>query len=61
MIWYLYLAAVGGDLPPSVAGKRPVSAGRCVEALLLYLLVFFAGVAEWWASWGTPSRPGRLL
>ena len=45
MIWYLYLAAVVVATCLHLwLGKRPVSAGRCVEVLLLYLLVFFVGV-----------------
>jgi hypothetical protein len=45
MAWYLYLAAVVVAICLHLwLGKRPVSAGRCVEVLLLYLLVFYAGV-----------------
>jgi hypothetical protein len=45
MVWYLYLAAVGVATGLHLwLGKRPVSASRCVEALLLYLLVIFAGL-----------------
>ena len=44
MIWYLSLVAVGVATCLHLwLGKRPVSASRCAEALLLYLLVFFAG------------------
>ena len=45
MIWYLSLAAVGVATCLHLwLGKRPVSARRVAEVLLLYLLVFFAGV-----------------
>ena len=45
MIWYLSLVAVGVATCLHLwLGKRPVSAGRCAEVLLLYLLVFFAGL-----------------
>ena len=45
MLWYLNLtAAVVATGLHLWLGKRPVSAGRCVEVLLLYLLVFFVGV-----------------
>ena len=45
MLWYLNLAAVVMATCIHLwLGKRPVSAGRCVEVLLLYLLVIFAGV-----------------
>jgi hypothetical protein len=45
MVWYLYLAAVVVATGLHLwLGKRPVSASRCVEVLLLYLLVFFVGV-----------------
>jgi hypothetical protein len=45
MLWYLNLAAVVVVTGLHLwLGKRPVSAGRCVEVLLLYLLVIFAGV-----------------
>ena len=45
MLWYLNLAAVVAAAGLHLwLGKRPVSAGRCVEVLLLYLLVIFAGV-----------------
>jgi hypothetical protein len=45
MLWYLNLAAVVMATGLHLwLGKRPVSAGRCVEVLLLYLLVIFAGV-----------------
>jgi hypothetical protein len=45
MLWYLNLAAVtvGAGLHLWL-GKRPVLASRCVEVLLLYLLVIFAGL-----------------
>ena len=45
MVWYHYLAAVVAAICLHLwLGKRPVSAGRFVEVLLLYLLVFYAGV-----------------
>lgn len=45
MLWYLYLAAVVVATGLHLwLGKRPVSVSRCVEVLLLYFLVFFAGV-----------------
>jgi hypothetical protein len=45
MVWYLNLTAVVVATGLHLwLGKRPVSAGRCVEVLLLYLLVFFVGV-----------------
>jgi Family of unknown function (DUF6790) len=45
MIWYLSLVAVGVATGLHLwLGKRPVSASRCAEVLLLYLLVFFAGL-----------------
>ena len=45
MDWYLYLAGVVVAICLHLwLGKRPVSAGRFVEVLLLYLLVFYAGV-----------------
>jgi hypothetical protein len=45
MICYLYLAAVVVATCLHLwLGKRPVSAGRITELLLLYLLVFFVGV-----------------
>jgi hypothetical protein len=45
MICYLYLAAVVVATYLHLwLGKRPVSAGRFVDVLLLYLLVFFVGV-----------------
>jgi hypothetical protein len=45
MAWYLFLAAVAVATGLHLGlGKRPVSASRCAEVLLLYLLVFFAGV-----------------
>ena len=45
MIWYLYLAAVVVATCLHLwLGKLPVSSGRFVEVLLLYLLVFFVGV-----------------
>ena len=45
MLWYLNLAAVVMATGVHLwLGKRPVSASRCVEVLLLYLLVFFAGL-----------------
>ena len=45
MLWYLNLAAVAVAAGLHLwLGKRPVSAGRCVEVLLLYLLLFYAGV-----------------
>jgi hypothetical protein len=45
MLWYLSLAAlvVAAGLHLWL-GKQPVLATRCVEVLLLYLLVIFAGV-----------------
>ena len=45
MLWYLNLVVVvvAAGLHLGL-GKRPVSASRCVEVLLLYLLVIFAGV-----------------
>ena len=44
MIWYLSLVAVGVATCLHLwLGKRPVSASRFAEVLLLYLLVFFAG------------------
>ena len=44
MIWYLSLVAVGVATCLHLwLGKRPVSAGRFAEVLLLYLLVFCAG------------------
>ena len=45
MLWYLFLAAVAVATGLHLGlEKRPVSANRCAEVLLLYLLVFFAGV-----------------
>jgi len=45
MLWYLFLAAVVVATGLHLGlGKRPVSASRWVEVLLLYLLVFFAGL-----------------
>ena len=45
MVWYLSLVAVGVATCLHLwLGKRPVSSGRFVEVLLLYLLVFFVGV-----------------
>jgi hypothetical protein len=45
MFWYLSLAAVAVATCLHLwLGRRPVSAGRCAEVLLLYLLVVFAGV-----------------
>jgi len=45
MLWYLNLAAVALATALHLwLGKRPVSASRFVEALLLYLLVIFVGV-----------------
>ena len=45
MLWYLNLAAVVVATGLHLwLGKRPVSAGRCVEVLLLYLLVIFVGL-----------------
>jgi hypothetical protein len=45
MIWYLNLAAVAGATCLHLwLGKRPVSARRVAEVLLLYLLVIFVGV-----------------
>ena len=45
MLWYLNLTAVVVAAGLHLwLGKPPVSAGRCVEVLLLYLLVIFAGV-----------------
>jgi hypothetical protein len=45
MLWYLYLAAVVVATGLHLGlGKRPVPASRWVEVLLLYLLVFFAGL-----------------
>ena len=45
MIWYLSLVAVGVATCLHLwLGKRPVSLMRVVEALLLYLLVIFAGL-----------------
>ena len=45
MIWYLNLAAVVVATCLHLwIGRRPVSASRVVEVLLLYLLVFFVGV-----------------
>jgi hypothetical protein len=45
MLWYLNLATVGVATGLHLwLGKRPVSASRCAEVLLLYLLVIFAGV-----------------
>jgi hypothetical protein len=44
MLWYLYLAAVVVATCLHLwLGKRPVSASRCVEVVLLYLLVFLRG------------------
>ena len=44
MIWYLSLVALGVATCLHLwLGKRPVSAGRFAEVLLLYLLVFCAG------------------
>jgi hypothetical protein len=45
MIWYLFLVAVGVATCLQLwLGKRPVSLMRVVEVLLLYLLVFCAGL-----------------
>ena len=45
MAWYLYLTAVAVAICLHLwLGKRPVSGGRFVEVVLLYLLVFYAGV-----------------
>jgi hypothetical protein len=45
MIWYLSLVAVGVATCLHLwLGKRPVSLSRVVELLLLYLLVFAAGL-----------------
>jgi hypothetical protein len=45
MLWYLSLVAVVVATGLHLGlGKRPVTAGWCVEVLLLYLLVFFAGL-----------------
>jgi hypothetical protein len=45
MLWYLNLVAVVAATGLHLwLGKRPVSAGRFVEALLLYLLVIFVGL-----------------
>jgi hypothetical protein len=45
MIWYLYLAAVAAATCLHLwLGKRPVSARRVAEVLLLYLLVIYVGV-----------------
>ena len=45
MIWYLSLVAVGVATCLHLwLGKRPVSASRFAEVLLLYVLVFFAGL-----------------
>ena len=45
MVWYLYLAAVVVATCLHLwLGKRPVSARRITEVLLLYLLVIFVGV-----------------
>jgi hypothetical protein len=45
MLWYLYLAAVVVATCLHLwLGKRPVSAKRVAEVLLLYLLVIFVGL-----------------
>jgi len=45
MIWYLNLAVVAVATCLHLwLGKRPVSAGRVAEVLLLYLLVIFVGL-----------------
>jgi hypothetical protein len=45
MIWYLFLVAVGVATCLQLwLGKQPVSLMRVVEVLLLYLLVFCAGL-----------------
>jgi hypothetical protein len=45
MLWYLNLVAVMAATCLHLwLGKRPVSASRCAEVLLLYLLVIFVGL-----------------
>jgi hypothetical protein len=61
MIWYLYLAAVGVATCLHLwLGKRPVTAGRCVEALLLYLLVVFVGVGGVVGFLGHTFKAGEI-
>lgn len=45
MIWYLYLAVVVAICLHLGLGKRPVTGGRVVEVLLLYLMVIFIGLS----------------
>jgi hypothetical protein len=61
MIWYLYLAAVAvGTYLHLRLGKRPVPAGRFVEVLLLYLLVFFVGVGGLMSFLGHTFKAGEI-
>ena len=61
MAWYLYLAAVVGAIGLHLwLEKRPVSGARFVEVLLLYLLVFYAGVGGLMGFLGHTFKPQEI-
>jgi hypothetical protein len=61
MAWYLYLAAVAVAICLHLwLGKRPVSGRRLVEVVLLYLLVFYAGVGGLMGFLGHTFKPQEI-